>query len=244
MTNHVLLNSIDHKDIKIVTERSAEYGDNLWYAQTFIQEFKHVQAHYPIVFQKNPENDEYFPVALFGFKNEENLFLKNKRWDAHYIPLSVKRLPFYIGFQESDSYGASENQRVISIDLDSPRVSKEKGIDLFLEFGGNSQYLEEMANILETLHHGLQGNAAFCKALESLNLIESFTLKVQLHDGSNNQLMGFSTINEDALNNLSDDKLVELHRAGYLQAAYLMLASQVHFQDLVERKNRNVSGPM
>ena len=39
------------------------------------------------------------------------------------------------------------------------------------------------------------------------DLIESFTLKVELDDGTKNQLQGFYTINEDTLNGLSYDAI-------------------------------------
>ncbi len=35
MSKHVLLNNVDHKDLRMVTTRSAEYGDNVMLAATF-----------------------------------------------------------------------------------------------------------------------------------------------------------------------------------------------------------------
>ena len=67
------------------------------------------------------------------------------------------------------------------------------------------------------------------------------TLDITLNDGSKHQLIGFYTINEDVLNNLTPDSIVQLHNAGYLQAVYLILASQVHFNDLVALKNKRVA---
>ena len=180
-------------------------------------------------------------MALFGFQQQENLFLQSSEWDATYIPLSVQRMPFFIGRQDITTDGVTEQQRVITLDTDSPRVSKTQGVELFLEYGGNSQYLEDIAAMLETLHHGLQDNEAFVNTLISLNLLESMTLDVTLDNGANHQLIGFYTINEDVLNNLSPDNIVQLHNAGYLQAAYLILASQVHFNDLVALKNKRVA---
>ena len=52
MTNSVLLNNIDHKDLRVITTRSAAYGDDVMFALTFPAEFRNVQAHYPIVFRK------------------------------------------------------------------------------------------------------------------------------------------------------------------------------------------------
>ena len=41
------------------------------------------------------------------------------------------------------------------------------------------------------------------------DLIESFTLKVDLNDGTQNQLQGFYTINEDKLNGLSAEAVFQ-----------------------------------
>ncbi|WP_441002428.1 SapC family protein [Pseudocolwellia agarivorans] len=241
MTKHVLLNNIEHKDLKINLERSAQMGDNVWYTQTFPMEFRSVQAHYPILFQKDNDTGQITPVTLFGFENDNNLFLKNGKWDAAYIPLAVQRMPFYIGFQESTVDGVTEKNRVLTLDVDSPKVNKTHGADLFLEYGGNSDYLEHIANVLEALHHGLQENSAFIEVLTNCELLEAVTLDIELNDGSKNQLMGFYTINEDNLNSLSQYKLVKLHSQGYLQAIYMVIASQVHINDLVARKNTQIA---
>jgi hypothetical protein len=237
MTNHVLLNNIEHKDIKINTERTKEMGDNVWFAQTFPLEFRNVQAHYPILFQKDSNTGQFMPVALFGFENDDNLFLDNGKWDAAYIPFAVQRMPFYIGFQHIESNGVTEKQRVITLDLDSPKVSKDKGIELFLEHGGNSDYLEDIAVVLETLHEGIQQSSAFIDALVNLELLEAVTLDIELNDNSKHQLVGFYTINEDNLNGLSNDNYLALQQAGFIEPIYMIIASQMNIHDLVARKN-------
>lgn len=241
MANHVLLNSVEHSDLRVITQRGDKYGDDLWFSPTFVDEIRSVQAHYPIVFHKDQTTAQFTPVALFGFEQQENLFLQANEWNASYIPLSVQRMPFFIGRQAVTTDGVTEQQRVITLDIDSPKVSKTQGIELFLKYGGNSQYLENIAAILETLHHGLQANDAFINTLVTLNLLESMTLDITLNNGSKHQLIGFYTINEDVLNNLTPDNIVQLHNAGYLQAVYLILASQVHFNDLVALKNKRVA---
>jgi len=237
MTNHVLLNNIEHKDLKINTERTEEMGDKLWFAQTFPTEFRNVQAHYPILFQKDSNTGQFMPVTLFGFENGDNLFLKDGKWDATYIPFAIQRMPFYIGFQDVQNNGVMEKQRVITLDLDSPKVNKDKGISLFSEHGGNSDYLEDIAVVLETLHTGIEKNDVFIQALVSLDLLEAVTLDIELNDGSKNQLVGFYTINEDKLNGLSSDDLTGLQKAGFIESIYMVIASQMNIHDLVARKN-------
>ena len=72
------------------------------------------------------------------------------------------------------------------------------------------------------------------------DLIESFTLRVELNDGTQNQLQGFYTINEDKLNGLSSEAVCEIMSSGYLQAAYMVIASMSNFRSLIERKNRRI----
>lgn len=94
MANHVLLNSVEHSDLRVITQRGDKYGDDLWFSPTFVDEIRSVQAHYPIVFHKDQTTAQFTPVALFGFEQQENLFLQANEWNASYIPLSVQRMPF------------------------------------------------------------------------------------------------------------------------------------------------------
>ena len=80
--NNVMLNSIEHKDLKVITEYSEQYGDNVWYSLTFPVEFRSVQAHYPIFFQKDPQTGRLLSVALFCFKDKEKQFLENGKCPA------------------------------------------------------------------------------------------------------------------------------------------------------------------
>lgn len=237
MSNIVLLNSAAHQELKVITERGAAYGDALWFTPTFPLEFRSVQAQYPIFFHKEQQTGRLQPVALFGFKHQENLFLQHNNWQHSYIPLSILRLPFLIGQQTVREDGVEQQQRVIHLDLEHPRISKEQGEALFLPFGGNSPYLEQVAGMLETLHFGLQDSQQFVNQLLELELLESFTLDVQLDDGTKHQLVGFYTINEDKLKGLSAHTLEALHQRGYLQAIYMALASQSNIRQLLRLKN-------
>lgn len=228
MANPVLLNNVDHKDLRVITERGDAWGDNLMLAATFPAEFRTLQAHYPIVFRKSAEG-AFEPVALFGFQEGENLFLRDGRWDATDLPLSVERLPFLIG--------VNGQELMMHVDLDSPRVSSTMGEPVFLPHGGNTEFLERMNSTLLALHQGLQDTAGFTEALLQNELLESFVFDIELNDGSQNRLAGFYTINEDRLAALDGEVLARMNRAGYLAATYFALASLSNFRALIERKN-------
>lgn len=173
-----LLNNIDHKNLKIKIERSAELGDNVWFTPTFPQEFRVLQNHYPIVFTKNTETGQFQAVALLGFEAGENLFLDENGWNASYIPLSIMRQPFLIGFQHAEKDGVAIKQMVVSVDMDNPRVNESEGEAVFLEHGGSTGYLEQVNSILNLINDGFERNSAFIDMLMGMDLLESFVLDV------------------------------------------------------------------
>lgn len=229
MPNPVLLNNVQHKDLRVLTERSAALGDDVMFALTFPAEFRTLQAHYPIVFRKSDDATSFEPVALFGFEQGENLFLKYAGWDAPEVPLLVERQPFLIG-RDGD-------ELLVHIDVDHPRVGTDEGEPLFLEYGGITPYLERINSVLLTIHQGLQTVPGFIGALLEHDLLESFVFDIELDDGSQNRLAGFYTIHEERLAALDGAALGRLHRAGYLQPVYMVIASMSQFRALIARKN-------
>ena len=237
MAKHALLSNAEHKDLRIITTRSAAYGDNQMFALTVPAEFRAIQACYPIVFQKRPDNGQFQPLALFGFEADENLFLTEQGWDATYVPISVERLPFLIGGANPTQAGQPP-QPVVHIDLDSPRISRTEGEPLFLEYGGSTPYLERVSSLLGALHSGLATLPAFIEAMTSNELLEPFVLDVDLKDGSKVRLAGFYTVNEERARKLDGAAVAKLHEKGFLEPMYMVIASTVHFRDLIERRNR------
>jgi hypothetical protein len=237
MAKPVPLDNVTHKALRVITTRSAAYGDNVNYALIFPGEFRNIQAAYPIVFHKRSDNGQFQPIALLGFEPGENLFLGDAGWDAGYIPLSIERLPFLIGTQGRSS-GDGEPELTIHVDMDSPRVSLAEGEPVFREYGGTTEYLDRMSSLLTELHLGLKETAGFIDALLERDLLESFVLDVELKDGSQHRLGGFYTINEERLRALDAVALGALHARGHLEPTYMVLASLVHLRDLIDRRNR------
>jgi hypothetical protein len=229
MANGVLLNNIDHKDLRVITTRGAAYGDAVMYALTFPAEFRNIQAHYPIVFRKSAQG-QFQPLALFGFEERQNLFLEPGGWDATYVPLMIEREPFLIG--------NANGQLMMHVDLASPRISRTAGEALFLPQGGSTGFLERTNSVLLTIHQGLEATPPFIAALLELDLLESFVLDIELGDGSQNRLAGFHVIHEERLGALGAAALERLHARGHLQAIFMAIASLSNFRDLIERRKR------
>ena len=232
MSNHSALLTVEHRNLRIRTERSAALGDGAMCGVTFPAEFRRVQNHYPILFQLSPERDSFTALALFGFQNGENLFLKDGRWDARYRPLAIDIQPFLIG-QPLTSGG----EKQIHIDLDSPRISTDEGMRVFDDAGNPTPFLEDISEKLGALDAGYQGSAAYLEALRKYDLLEPFSLEIELNDGSKNRLVGFHTIDEDRVRALDAAALGALHAAGHLFPTFMVLASLANLGARVDRKN-------
>ena len=237
MATHVLLNNVEHKDLKVITTRSAEYGDNVQYAITFSWEFRSIQAHYPILFRKGVEIGEFTSVALFGFDENENLYLNDSGWDANYVPLTVEQQPFLIGFQQSASGSDAATEPVIHVDMDSPRISDSEGQAVFEAHGGISPYLDRINSVLNTINEGYSVHQLFIRELVEHGLLETVAVDIELNNGSQNRLMGFYTINEEALYDLGGDVLGSLNEKGFLEPIYMAMASLSNMRTLIDRKN-------
>ncbi|GAB5379345.1 MAG: SapC family protein [Aliiglaciecola sp.] len=237
MPNHQVLDNVTHKDLKIITDMLPRLGDDVSYANIFVSEFRQVQGVYPIFFRKNSESGKFEAIAMFGFAEMENLYLTEKGWQGDYVPLSIQRRPFLIGFQNTQVDGVLTQEPVVFVDMDSPRVSEEIGEPVFLEQGGQSDYLQHMTSVLKAVNEGHQLTDEFVAELLSQDLIESVSIKVTLKDGSNNELTGIYTINEEKVAALSGEDLQNLHSKGYLQMIHMIEASMANLSPLIEKKN-------
>lgn len=228
MPQPVLLNNVDHKDLRVITRRAPELGDAVMAATTFPAEFRALQAHYPIVFRKTPDGTSFEPVALLGLAPEQNLFLRaDGAWDAPVMPLAIERMPFYIGRDGDDL--------VVHVDMDSARLSLSEGEPVFLPHGGSTNFLERMNSVLLAIHQGLQATPPFIDALLALKLLEPFSFEATLAQGTRCALHGYYTVHEERLGALEGSTLAQLSRAGHLQAAYMAIASLSQLPALVAR---------
>lgn len=233
MPNHVAVNPVEHRTLRISDERSEAMGDGMMCCVTFPDEFRKLQAHYPILFQRNVETGDYLCLALFGFENGENLFLKSGRWDARYVPLAMDIQPFLVGLPNQE--GA---ERKVVVDLESPRIGEGEGTRIFDDSGMATVYLENISKKLAVLDHGFRNAGDYISALRKYDLLEPLTIDVTMRDGSQNRLVGFHTIHEERLTSLDADALMDLQSDGYLLATYMAVASLANLADLIERREQ------
>lgn len=235
MTNLQLLNNIDHFDVKIDATLRESYGDNVGGCLVFPSEFIALQKEFPIVLQKE-ESGEFQFIAIFGFKDGENLFLSESGWLAKYTPLIMNKGPFVIGFQNQHGDAANDKNPVVHIDMNSPRIN-DKGSAVFYDKGGFTPFLENVKKNLTSIHYGLSDAKKLISILVQYDLIENFTIDAQFDNGEAIKLDDFYTINIENLYELDAGIVSSLHQKGFLQLIYAINFSFSNITRLVKMKN-------
>jgi hypothetical protein len=249
MTNRVLLNNVDHGDLRVVVGHGPAFGDNINQVLIFPTEFEAVQREYPIFFRRDAEG-AFQSVALLGLDRDENLFLKEAGygdgqgggWNARYVPAIQLRGPFSIALQS----GPSGGEPMIHVDLDHPRVRPDKsggeGEPVFLPAGGNSPYLQHVARLLGVIYDGLEIRKAMFDAFAAADLIEPVEVEIKLDEHTQYDLPDLYTISQERFAALDGAALEALHRTGFLAVAQWVLSSLGNVGALVELKNRKRGG--
>lgn len=240
MAQYELLNNVTHKDLRVVTRFGPEFGDDVGMVPAFPSEYAELQREYPIFFRKDRDDGQWQSVVLLGFEQRENLFLQDGRWNAAYLPGAAAKGPFLIGFQEQHIDGELRKEPVIHVDVEHPRVSFSEGEAVFLPHGGNSPYLQHVADVLRGIRDGTEfGNAMFA-AFDSMGLIQPVGLDVQLDDKHRVSVNGLYSIDREKLAALDAESLQRLNQAGFLEGAYLVLASLHNMRRLMAEKQRRL----
>ena len=236
MTN-VLLNNVDHHDLRVITRHGAAFGEAVNKVLVFPTEFENVQREYPIVFRRDAEG-KLRPVALLGLGRDENLFLGDgEGWQASYVPALFQRGPFSIAAPETP-----DGEPMIRIDLDHPRVSRSEGTPIFLQQGGNSPYLEHVTAVLRAIYLGHRLLEPLIAAFEGAGLLRQVNLEARIGETEVYAVSEVFTIDRERLAALGGDALAALHRGGFLQSAFLVAASLGNMQRLIDRKVRKSGG--
>src|SRR5580700_3846357 len=156
-------------------------------------EFRKAATQYPIVFVKSPETGRFAPYVLTGLDVEENLFWSGTELEVAYVPLNVRRQPFFVGTSE----GAATN--VLCIDLDSPCLDASGAKTIVNPDGSDSAYLEGILAILGELVAGAKTTEQFVATVLELDLLAPIVLDIVLEDGTPLQIQGLYGLDEEKL---------------------------------------------
>lgn len=199
-------------------------------AYVTMHEFSRAAAVYPIVFVE--DKDSFRPVALLGLDAGENLFVgADGKWGAAYVPAIIRRYPFALAGT------GNEGQYTICLDEGSELVSTTEGSPLFDDKGEPTQVIENVKRYLSELQQMDQLTQQFAAWLKENNMFTPLNMRVRDQDKVKN-IAGCYVVNEERLNNLSDEKFLELRSKRFLPAIYGQLMSLAQVERLMTLKDK------
>lgn len=234
MTNFVLLNSNEHRNLKVRTDFGEDFDGGGSLVEVVPQEFRNIATNYPILVTQFEEGGKFMACALLGIEMGENLYIVDGKWDATYVPLHVQRGPFRINVQQKQ--GSDQPDMVMSIDTDSGRVNETDGEPLFEEDGSQSEYLKYIDTVLSRLVAGAEAAKIFAAALEKFDLVKPMNISIEFADGQKGTVQGLHSIDEEKLQALSGDDLKELNANGVLMLLHIVIGSLAQIDRLIHRK--------
>ena len=194
-------------------------------------EFSSVASVYPIFFIER--DGVYNPVALLSLISGKNIFVEaDGAWSGYYLPAAFRRYPFLVGNGEVDGKPAP----ILMVEEDM--LSESEGEPLYPEDAkaeADAPIARTMRLMAETDRHH-QGTVMMVAQLKEAGLIRPSDLEVNL-TGQKHNITGLFGVDEKKLNELPDDKFLELRKSGALSIAYMQLLSIGQVQRLVVRHN-------
>jgi hypothetical protein len=204
MYNNVeAIDMVRNKETKIVFPKDFLFAKGLMDSLVTLSEFFEACKDYPIVFVKN--EDIFSSVALLGYKPSENVFVNKKgEWaELKYIPAFIRRYPFILAKQGESFVLAKE-----------AGFESEDGERLFTDSGEQTKFLEEIMKFLNEYHMGAETTSNFVQDLENWGLLELKNATVTRPNGENFNIEGFYAVSEEKLNQLDEDKKIEICKKG------------------------------
>ena len=225
------LNKQSHGNVKIKPSTDVKDIVTQSILPLVVGEFSSAAIEFPICFIKVPESDEFSAVALLGLEKGENLFVKDEKWDAAYMPARYTHKPFgLIKAGEGDQQGFQ-----IAIDMDSELVSEEEGRELFNEDGSESEFLEQQKKAMGSYLEQEQLTKAFIKELQTRELLVAKKISLTVN-GRKIDIDGINIIDEEKLNAVSDEDFLDMRKRGMLPAIYTHMISMRQVSGLIKRK--------
>jgi SapC len=226
----VPVNKDRHGQKKIRTSSDFGFAAKLHLAYVTLHEFARAASIYPVIFLEDQGSDEFRPVVLMGLDAGENLFVDDQgQWSASYIPAIIRRYPFAL------TKAAEEDRYIVCVDEASNLISDTDGMPMFDENGQPSQVIENVKRYLSELQQMDQLTTEFSKFLVQNNLLTPLNMRVNAANQVRN-ITGCYVINEERLNNFSDQKFLEVRQKGYLPAIYAHLISLSQIERLASMK--------
>ena len=222
----VVLNKDAHKGLRIKSG-DARFASKVSSVPILMTEFPEACLEYPIVFTKSAEG-QWMALAITGLIKDSNSFVDaSGRWNARYIPASVRRYPFILA-------EGADGKLSLAADISSPHFGKE-GAPLFDDQGQPTELVTSVMKSLAEFQDQANLTAAVAQKLDDAKLLTQQNMQIKMSDGRNAVVEGVWIVDETKLRELSNDNILSLFKGGALAAVHAHMMSLRNLVALLER---------
>jgi hypothetical protein len=225
------LDSTKHKNLRIKVDRNYSHVNQQNMTPLLASEFLSASTNFPIVFVKQQDTGRFKSVGLLGLNAGENLVFTDGKVRTNYIPANIRRYPFAAGAQTSD-----ESEMLLCIDENSLLLNEQEGVEIFDENGKPSKSTQQVTEFLTDLLTKDAATDVFIAFLVEHDLLQPAEVKLTLGEEGVRQLNGLYKVDEEALNELSDQEALTVYKRKYFAPIYAHLASLNQFERLLQLK--------
>ena len=229
--NMVPLDAKQHKHLYIKPDKSYAHITNQNMVPLVAAEFLQASTNFPIVFVKQQETGQFKSIALLGLEANENIIFSNGQIHSSYIPVNVRRYPFAAGNTENE-----QDNIILCIDENSVLLNEKEGVQIFDEQGQPTAATKQVTELLIDLLAKDEATDHFIAFLVEHDLLHGAELTLKLGKDGDRKINGIYKIDEQALNQLSDEVALQLYKRKYFAAIYAHLASLSQFNRLLALK--------
>ncbi|MGS0679612.1 SapC family protein [Shewanella sp. 125m-7] len=236
MNNNIVpLNSDNHLNLLISESQDySRFADQNLIPVVF-HEFHQLATEFPLVFVKNSETGQFIPVAMMGIKNSLNLYCQTSDWPAAVRPRGFNNAPLSLVKTSQDS-----DNVLVCIDTSSSLVteSNETAQRVFNDDKEQSEYLKKRTQALLEIAAFNEQTNNICQLIASKELFTVKQLTVKLAQSQQPiNIDGVYVIDEQTLNQLSNEEFLSLKEKGLLPLIYAHLLSLQQIPRLIEKQN-------
>ncbi|MGH6644692.1 MAG: SapC family protein, partial [Bradyrhizobium sp.] len=166
--------------------------------------------------------------AVVGLRDNENRYLgEDGVWeDQAYVPAYVRRYPFVFVNDQAAS------RLILCIDEQAAGFQLQVDERPFFQDGKPSTELNNVMRFCGDYQRQYEETVQFGKWLEAEDLLVDRATRAELPDGRVFTLGGLRILNDEKFRALPDDKVLDIHRRGWLPLLHFHLQSQSNWTRL------------
>ncbi|WP_051881339.1 SapC family protein [Parvularcula oceani] len=221
-------------------ERPFAFAEQIRAVPLTVSEVASAMKHFPIIFSdlENPQ-----PLAVLGLIDEQNIFVNDAgEWDENvYVPGYLRRYPFALA---TDRESDPQNPRMAII-VDEAYEGIQAGGDLpFFDGDQPSDAMKQAMEYCQQYERDRMITQNFAKTLAGYDLLAEQVAQFTPEGGQAQPFAKYNGVEEKRLNELSDEKFLELRKSNILPILHAQLMSMGNWRALMDRRARrfNLTG--